>query len=139
MTTNTRRYNAIVNGELTTVDIMANVAPDAKGLYVAESTNKNGVIDALNGSKTVLQSSITTKATYTDNEGVLTWDGKDYVLNGDTVYYLIDNSDNSAVLVDAAYLNISTVTGLYVQVVDAGASADDADSFTAAIVYIIQD
>ena len=134
-----RRYNAIVNGELTTVDIMANVAPTEKGLYVAESTNKNGVIDALNGSKTVLQSSITTKATYTDNEGVLTWDGKDYVLNGDTVYYLIDNSDNSAVLVDAAYLNISTVTGLYVQVVDAGASADDADSFTAAIVYIIQD
>ena len=68
-----------------------------------------------------------------DKSTVLTWDGEAYILNDNTIFYQV--KDGKATVVDAAYLDISDITGIYVQ----NAGTSDSEKITAKVVYIILD
>lgn len=128
-----RTYNAIVNGELTTIDIEDAIAESTiTGIGYYEGTvNTKGVVTALpvaENKKADLPTEIGG-----DKSTVLTWDGEAYILNDNTIFYQV--KDGKATVVDAAYLDISDITGIYVQ----NAGTSDSEKITAKVVYIILD
>lgn len=128
-----RTYNAIVNGELTTIDIEDAIAESTitEIGYYEGTVNTKGVVTALpvaENEKADLPTEIGG-----DKSTVLTWDGKAYILNDNTIFYQV--KDGKATVVDAAYLDISDITGIYVQ----NAGTSDSEKITAKVVYIILD
>ncbi len=128
-----RTYNAIVDGELTTIDIADGIAESTiTGIGYYEGTvNTKGVVTALpvaNNTTAKLPTEIGG-----DKSTVLTWNGEAYILNDDTIFYQV--KDGAATVVDSAYLDISDIKGIYVQ----NAGTSDSEKITAKVVYIVLD
>ena len=132
-----RTYDAIVNGELTTIDVKGEAAAkivDKKiGLYVGTADSK-GVIDEIDLTKSAVDSTAMPSEIAGDKSTVLVWKNTAYVLNDNTVYYQI--KDGKATLVDSNYLDLTDIEGVYVQNVG---TSSDADKITAKVVYILRD
>lgn len=132
-----RTYDAIVNGELTTIDVKGEAAKkieDKKiGLYVGTADSK-GVIDEIDLTKSAVNASAMPYTIGGDKSTVLVWKDTAYVLNDDTAYYQI--KDGKATLVDSNYLDLTDIKGVYVQNVGEDSSADQ---ITAKVVYILRD
>ena len=130
-----RTYDVIVDGEVTTLDVLESVGSgiDKVGYYEGK-LNSKGNISELDAAKF---SEGTAAGTNNENLGgdkstVLVVGDKTYVVDESTVYYQI--KDKKANLADISLVDDVDVSKVYVQVVG---TKTDAEKITAAVVYFI--